>query len=173
MSTVISGTTGVSKVQDDAVNPVTDIASGIPCVSVYANVSTTLTNNAGVAPILMGVKEFDTTNAWNTSTNKFTPQVAGYYHLKAQVDVISSTAQVNRVILDFYKNGSGAVLLGEYHILDGTYVGDIRVHTSGLVYLNGSTDFITVGCSVYGSLGTLTTAATAATKFQAHLIVGA
>ena len=84
---------------------------------------------------------FDTNNNFNTSTYRFTPTVAGYYHVSITT-YFSATAQ-----LYLYKNGTAE--------LTGPYVNATGHTVSGIVYLNGSTDYIEA--FYYGSAGVTTT----------------
>ena len=83
---------------------------------------------------------FDTNNNYDTVTNRFTPTVAGYYQVTANT-YFSATAQ-----LYIYKNGSANST--------GAYVTAVGHFISGLVFLNGSTDFIEI--FYFGSAGITT-----------------
>ena len=78
-----------------------------------------------------------TSLGWDTtsgmySSNRFTPTVAGYYFITAASVLSSANGQ-----LCIYKNGSGT----------GTYVNAVSggwMRTSGILYLNGTTDYIEI-----------------------------
>lgn len=158
----INGTTGVSMVQDDAVNPVTDIASGIPCFSAYANVLTSITSVTWTK-VNFQVEEFDTTNNYNNSVSRFTPTIAGYYsvHASAMFSAVSYNS------LGIFKNG--------VHYKNGSTSGNSANATSAvdsIVYFDGVSDYIEIHAWCSATVNTVVTAA-AYCKFQAHLIVGA
>jgi hypothetical protein len=111
---------------------------------------------------------FDTASAFSAGivvtntdvTNRFTPQVAGYYQVNGQ---IQSNITTLGFMISCYKNGVAAV--------SGTYIsvssGTPSVNVSGLVYLNGSTDYVELfGYS--GTTGNLNNA-----SFSAFLARGA
>jgi len=75
---------------------------------------------------------FDTNNNFDPTTNyRFTPTVAGYYQVSAGFSV-SGAAQVQQCKI--YKNGSTAI--------DGSDASVTQSTVTGLLYLNGSTDYI-------------------------------
>jgi hypothetical protein len=76
-------------------------------------------------------EEFDTNN--NFSSSRFTPTVAGYYQLNA---VVNTNYGPGGVIVSFYKNGS------EFYRGGNIQTGTAGSGSSGLIYLNGSTDYV-------------------------------
>lgn len=113
------------------------IGSGVagtgPAFSAYANAGQTLTS--GVATkLLYGVEEFDTNSNFASST--FTPTVAGYYQINAQVQP-NNTYTGSWIAV--YKNGS-VFKYGNFFLsaADGGSV------VSALVYCNGTTDYIDI-----------------------------
>jgi hypothetical protein len=88
-------------------------------------------------------EEFDTNN--NFASSRFTPTVAGYYQLGS---VINCNFGSTQALVSFYKNGSE--FLRGINIQTGTAGGGCF----GLMYLNGSTDYVEVYLltSVSGSL---------------------
>lgn len=76
-------------------------------------------------------EEFDTDNLFNPTTARFTPTVAGYYQVNGTVSLTAAA----QVISAIYKNGT-ANRLGANIVSGGASV------VSGLVFLNGTTDFI-------------------------------
>jgi hypothetical protein len=81
-------------------------------------------------------EQFDTANCYDTSTYRFTPNVAGYYLLTGNIGV--ATAVTGQFIGAFYKNGSS------YNVFFQS--GDDRVNAayagSVILYLNGSSDYV-------------------------------
>lgn len=73
---------------------------------------------------------FDTNNNFDSTTNyRFTPTVAGYY----QINMVNGQLVNGVAYSGIYKNGS------LYYQFGGS---SISVQGSGLVYLNGSTDYV-------------------------------
>lgn len=79
-------------------------------------------------------EEFDTASAYDNATNfRFTPQVAGYYQVNAQLTPTGTS--LTRILCAIYKNGA-------IFKTGGDLVVDARLVLSTLIYLNGSTDYI-------------------------------
>jgi len=93
---------------------------------------------------------FDTNNNFDPTTNyRFTPTVAGYYQISAGV-VWSSSNSGNQIVV--YKNGNRS-FVGQNQDSGGLW----QV-ASGLVYCNGSTDYIElIAAHLVGSNKDLTT----------------
>jgi hypothetical protein len=84
------------------------------------------------------VENFDTANCYDTSLSRFTPNIAGYYHIGAR---LSTAGYSGRWSLYLYKNGA------LFSVLDqntGNGSNDEGVFGSGLVYANGTTDYFEV-----------------------------
>ena len=77
----------------------------------------------------------DSSAAYDTSTYKFTPQVAGYYFLYANVRYQSGTTDFDRINLRITKNGSAALHARNNNKDYST------VCVSGTVQANGSSDY--------------------------------
>ncbi|NDB61647.1 hypothetical protein EB001_24890, partial [bacterium] len=111
-----------------------------PAFSAYANSSTQTITSGSQQKVLFQTEEFDTNNNYANST--FTPTVAGYYQLNAEVrlDGASGTGEMMIVI---WKNGS------EYKRgtnQSGTQIASNfwAMQVSSLVYANGSTDYFEI-----------------------------
>ena len=78
---------------------------------------------------------FDSSSAYDTSTYRFTPQVAGYYFLYANIRYQSSTNAFDRINLVINKNGS-AILGARNNNKDYS-----TASVSGIVQANGSSDY--------------------------------
>jgi uncharacterized protein YgiB involved in biofilm formation len=102
--------------------------------------STNQTVTAGVFTLLTWDTEiFDTNNWYDTSTNRFTPQVAGKYlcfTMATMAGAASGTTQIS-----IYKNAASAVAQG-YGLWTASE--QISIQALGVVDMNGSTDFLSV-----------------------------
>jgi hypothetical protein len=79
-------------------------------------------------------EDFDTNNNYDPTTNyRFTPTVAGYYQINATV---TYTEVVNSCQCRIYKNNSNFV--------NGSNATGAWTTVSGLVYLNGSSDYVEI-----------------------------
>lgn len=108
----------------------------------YAYLNSTQAITGGVwTKVQLNAELFDTASAFNTSTNRFTPLVAGYYQINAQPGSIDSTYSGGNAT-GIYKNGS---------LYSSAYIANTGIPAiSNLVYLNGSTDYV----ELYVYLGT-------------------
>lgn len=131
-----------------------------PAFSAYANAQTSLASGAQTK-VNFQVEDFDTNS--NFASSRFTPTVAGYYQLNARIQFSGSATNVAAYI---HKNGT-QVLVGQY--IPGSLSGPVAT-VSGLVYLNGTTDYVeAMGYHLTGS-SVNTNAAADATRFDGHLV---
>lgn len=87
----------------------------------------------------LNAEYYDTNNNFNTSNGRFTPTVAGYYQINAVVSLGSAGGTYpSGGQVQIYKNGSGVwsnqIASPSNQILSCS--------CSGLVYMNGSTDYL-------------------------------
>ena len=82
----------------------------------------------------------DTGNWFNTTTGRYTPQVAGYYSVSATGIYYSSAITATYVGVDIIRNG--VVYTG---VSNGVTGGFPAMEVTSLVYLNGTNDYISVG----------------------------
>ena len=113
----------------------TNIAGTGPAFSAYG--STTVSISAATpTKVTMNIELFDTNNNYDTSTYRFTPTVAGYYHFSAGVNILNAGSSV---FVGVHKNGIQSLISGYF-----TTVGTGTIPTSGLLYMNGTTDYAEV-----------------------------
>jgi hypothetical protein len=113
-------------------------SSSVPTFSAYANATQSLSNNS-LTKLVLGAEEFDTANAFDSTTNyRFTPQVAGYYQINA-VATLQGGAGTGQYQVLLVKNGSSVYKRTSYF---GTV--DLSPAATNIFYLNGSTDYIEV-----------------------------
>jgi len=87
--------------------------------------------------ITIDTKTFDTANCFNTATNRFTPNVAGYYQVNASITFFSYAAQYTNLML--FKNGSAVGGFGSgYSSINGI----ASFNVTDLVFCNGTTDYL-------------------------------
>ena len=104
---------------------------------------------------------FDTATAFDSTTNyRFTPLVAGYYQATGAI-YFGAAAQGNQLYI--YKNGSN-YQNNAYIVANGSTM-------TGLVYLNGSTDYLELWC--YLVSGSTLSGTSQNTYFQATMVRGA
>lgn len=141
-----------------------NVAGNGPAFSAYQNAATTI-NTSTTTKIALQLEEFDTANAFDSTTNyRFMPQVAGYYQVNGCINFAPSAVGFRFIYI--YKNGSN--FKSGQNIVGGA-VNFTQITISAIVYLNGSTDYI----ELYGnqnSGGSLATGGTSDIYFQAALI---
>ena len=142
------------------------VSGNMPAFSAYQNASTTV-NSSTNTKIALQVEEFDTANAFDSTTNyRFTPQVAGYYQVSAGIQFNGTT--ITRVFAGIYKNGSIA-----QYFFDINVATVYRASGSCLIYMNGTTDYLEWYGQMNGT-GTLQFETNQyGTYFQAVLVRGA
>lgn len=129
-----------------------------PAFSAYQSSAQT-PSAAAFTKVQLQTKEFDTNSNFDNTTNyRFTPTIAGYYSVTA--NVVSSAA--NLIVASIYKNGS-AFKQGAQGAS-----GNTGVSVDGLIYLNGSTDYIEL--YIYAQTAAALTATASATYFQASMV---
>lgn len=138
------------------------VSGNMPAFSAYQSSAQTLASTTWTK-LQFQTKEFDTSNAFDNTTNyRFTPQVAGYYQVNGLFNIGSSNTSG---AIQLYKNGS-TFKNGTSFASAGTVFQSFLV--SALVYLNGSTDYI----ELYGYVinGQILSATSSSTYFQAFLV---
>ena len=103
--------------------------------------STTLVSaaNTTFTKVTYDTEDYDTNS--NFASSRFTPTVAGYYQINATIVFSGIVAVGKKSFVTIYKNGS--------RFLDGNNAAQISGETtqnsvSGIVYLNGSTDYVEI-----------------------------
>ena len=137
---ITSNEMGSASVTQSALAP--NVVGNGPLVLVNSSTGTTVPTGAGTpTKITLNSEVFDTNN--NFASSRFTPTVAGYYQVNGYVNTAAATLALMARIL---KN-NGYSLAGIVANV-GTYISTV----SGIVYLNGSTDYIELsGEHVQGS----------------------
>jgi len=117
-----------------------DLITGGPAFSAYGTPNQTVTTGA-TTKVIINTKTIDTNNNFDAITNyRFTPTIAGYYQING---ILESYAQGNAItgfFVSIYKNGS-EVIRGSGFGGGGTAT-EAFANVSGLIYMNGSTDYI-------------------------------
>jgi hypothetical protein len=115
------------------------VSGNMPAFSAYINTAQTI-SNATNTKVQNGVENFDTNNCFDSTTNyRFTPTVAGYYQVNANLTLNGASATT--VISCFiYKNNTTAVVATQTPFnATGSYV---TATCSTVLYMNGTTDYI-------------------------------
>ena len=123
-----------------------------PAFSAYASASLNVTTNV-TTKVAINTITFDTASCFDTTNNRFTPTVAGYYQVNGLINCVGATTltQINAYL---YKNGA-AILRSGVISAPLTISSQNHAMLSTLVYMNGSTDYLELWGSIQGT-GTLT-----------------
>lgn len=140
------------------------VAGTGPAFSAFQNAATTV-NTSTNTKIALQAEEFDTANAFDSTTNyRFTPQVAGYYQVNGCVNFFPNSSGFR--FINIYKNGS-SIKAGQN--IAGGSINFTQITVSAIVFLNGSTDYIELYAN-QNSGGSLATAGNGDVYFQACLV---
>ncbi|RYZ94191.1 MAG: hypothetical protein EOP47_28295, partial [Sphingobacteriaceae bacterium] len=120
--------------------------------------------SAGTFDVVYAVVEYDTNSWYNPAEGKFTPKVPGYYQFTAGLRMQDGGTTERRISL--YKNTdlqfAGTSMIGAQAIVNVV---------NGMVYLNGTTDFVVVKLVATGAINvTSNSAALNQSYFQGYLV---
>ena len=123
-----------------------------PAFHAFLNTTQTISNDT-VTTVEFNTESLDTDSAYDTSTYRFTPQVAGKYYVYSAINHNpSSSTNVEQAGILIRKNGSG---ITENFFSCGTNkIDSVVVVGSIIVDLNGSSDYVDVAGSQAVSSGT-------------------
>ena len=148
---------------DEAGTILTTATAGVPiggpAFSAYQSSSQTI-SAATATKILFQTELFDTNSNYSTSTSEFIPTVAGYYQVSTAVRIAGSTS---RMLLAIRKNNVKIKVLQD--IGSSLYA----LGGSVLIYMNGTTDYLTVFIEYSAAGGGIENSA-ADTYFEAVMV---
>jgi hypothetical protein len=154
-----AGGTTVATIQSTGVNAGIQMGSAYaPTFSYYQSSSQSI--GAGTfAKLTFTTSMWDTTGGMYASS-RFTPTIAGYYQISGAFTIVNSST--TETALSLYKNGSSYIYLADYIVPSSRMASG-----TGLVYLNGSTDYVELWA--YNSVGGTTSASQNTTWIQGFL----
>jgi hypothetical protein len=117
----------------------TNVAGNGPAFSAYASAAQSFANGV-LTKIAFDTETVDTASCYNTSTYRFTPNVAGYYLIKGGIGFNLASGICN---VWLYRTGVQTVIGSQ--IVNNSSV--VVALLNEIVYLNGSTDYV----ELYGS----------------------
>ncbi len=134
---------------------------GSPAFRAYRGSSNQTISAATTTKVAFNAETFDTNSNYDSTTNyRFTPTVAGYYKINAEVSFNTGSGSIN-----IFKNGSN-YLTGTEVTYNASLGGHMPV--SDIVYCNGSTDYIEI--YVYLTTGTTVSYGETNTVFSASMV---
>ena len=107
-----------------------------------------IANNAYADPVIWQTEDYDLEGWYNTTTGKYTPQVAGYYKIETHILMSNFGSTWAEVWVKHRKNGTDYAESVFNSPQGGGYEGGV---TSTIVLMNGSTDYWT--CRVLNQNG--------------------
>jgi hypothetical protein len=128
-----------------------------PAFLAFQSAPTSITN-ATSTKVLFGNEIFDTNS--NFASSRFTPTIAGYYQINANVTINAGTG-TNIVFI--YKNGADYFRGGRVQ----TTTSPAGMTVAAVIYMNGSTDYVEIYAFTNG--GTADTEGNTSTNFSAFL----
>lgn len=111
-----------------------------PCFSAYVSSQQYILSGGVQQKVLFGTEEFDTNECFANS--RFTPNVAGYYHIDSTVRLDGDTGTGEAMVV-IWKNGSEAKR--GWNSSGTQWASSLfAMSVSGLVYCNGTTDYLEI-----------------------------
>ena len=94
------------------------------------------------AKITWGTVVLDTGSYWDTTNNRYTPQVAGWYLFGGTVRISNST--VTLVAFNIAKNGAtgATALMNQFQTASDTFTNGEYPLPTGMLQMNGSSDYV-------------------------------
>ena len=141
------------------------VAQG-PAFSAYLPTTNQSISSGVLTKVSLSSKEFDTTGAFDSTTNfRFQPLISGYYNITAVASMSGAAGTASSIII--YKNGSA--------FKNGTgetgAITAVQLDVSALIFLNGSTDYIELFVSYTGTTPVVVFGSNN-TFFQGNLVSG-
>jgi hypothetical protein len=117
------------------------VSGNMPAFSAYIDPSNQSVTTNTWTKAALNTEEFDTASAFNTTTNRFTPLVAGYYQIQGGVQCQATANTQTVAACSIYKNGT-IYKQGSTWSNSATGVNNILCVVSAVIYFNGSTDYV-------------------------------
>lgn len=108
-----------------------------PAFSAYQSSAQTITQGV-FTKLQIGVEEFDTGGCYDTSTYRFTPSIAGYYHINGAYQSAGVPTSAGETYVTIFKNG-GRFKDARQQTPSGS---SWNANVSSIVYFNGTTDYV-------------------------------
>jgi hypothetical protein len=126
------------------------VSGNQPAFSAYKTTDQSISSSTQTL-ITFGSEDFDTNN--NFASSRFTPTVAGYYQINAELQLAATAATLSRGYANIYKNGSQ--IKNGSGISSGGAITEFFSTVSCLIYMNGSTDYLEVYAYITGTSPTV------------------
>lgn len=124
------------------ITPSNDLYPKVPAFSAYLSGGNQTLTASTWTKVAFNSEDFDTSSDFDNATNyRYTPSVEGYYQINTNVRFNYSGSAGNATLVAIRKNGSHSGI--EYYMTNVSGNWGTRA-VSGMLYLNGSTDYIEV-----------------------------
>ena len=97
------------------------------------------------AKILWESVELDTASYWDSTNNRYTPQVAGWYMFGGQLRFQTLSGGVTLVAFNLGKNGAtnnSTALMAQFQTSSDIFTNGEYPFPTGMIQLNGSSDYV-------------------------------
>ena len=141
------------------------VSGNMPVFSAYVGTAQVVSSGT-FTKVACNVEEFDTASCYDTSTYRFTPNVAGYYQFNGQTENVTGGGL--RIFVQFYKNGSEIKRGNDLGLPSGNWGNGGGMVANALVYCNGTTDYVEF--YIYDTGGQTIAAGPATSYFQGFLV---
>ena len=139
-----------------------NVITDAPAFSAYLPSNQSISSSTHTK-VQCSVEEFDTNSNYDTSNYRFTPTVAGYYHITGAIRCDASSS-LGRSIVNIYKNGTSWKRGNDINNALGW-----NVVVSAVIYLNGSTDYVELYSYITATTPVIGTAGFNLVYFQGYL----
>ena len=135
------------------------IASGVlptntPAFEAYITGGDQAISNDTSTKVTFNAEVYDTNSDFNTSTNRFTPTIAGRYLVYTDINCQADIAQLNRFSVEIRKNGSSNKYFSNYFNNNPARISHLSVCQA--IDMNGSSDYLEIWVKLeYASSGNL------------------
>jgi hypothetical protein len=125
------------------------VSGNMPAFSAYLASQQNLTAST-YTKVTINSETFDVGACFDTSTNRFTPNVAGYYLVNAVIAFNSTANNPTNAQSLIYKNGSSVK-----EAAGASPASRFTGVATGIVYMNGTTDYLEAYAYAAGGTGTM------------------
>ncbi len=117
-----------------------------PHFRAYRSGNQTNLQSDGWREVICNSEDSDSGNYYNGTTGRYTPQSAGYYQVQFTGSALNfgglTNSSVQQIMYGIKKNGTGDPIAINFIDLVSEYVQKFTATVSTIVYLNGTTDFV-------------------------------
>ena len=125
-----------------------NMAGNGPAFSAYRATSNQALSYGVTTKLQFQAEKFDTASCYDVSNYRFTPNVAGYYQVNVTAIYKLTVSQQFALNVEIFKNGV-TYTGNESDALMGSSLDTFTSHVTGIIYMNGSTDYLEIYGTTY------------------------